>query len=124
MKKIIIIALLTIASLLLVACGTEKNSVDTFPNVDTEETTTLATGINYVAIDNMKFMPADITIKAGESIEFVNKDSVDHTITLENGDVEEYLQNGMSAKVNFNDKGEFGYFCRLHPEMRGIIIVE
>jgi plastocyanin len=68
-------------------------------------------------------MPADLSVKVGDSVEFVNKDAMEHTVTLENGDFDQKLPVGGKVAYQFNDKGQFRYFCSIHPGMQGMITV-
>lgn len=85
-------------------------------------------GVTDVAIRNMAFSPASITIEVNESVRWTNQDFVPHSATsgdpgdadageaFETGD----LGLGDSATITFNEPGEYVYFCRWHPtEMRG-----
>ena len=79
--------------------------------------------VQQVVLENFKIMPTDLTVKVGDTVEWVNKDSVSHTITLENGEFDQELTEGASATYTFTQKGEFGYFCSFHPSMKGSVIV-
>ena len=86
--------------------------------------TVAATGTVYnVVIENFKFMPADLQVKVGDTVEWVNKDSAEHIVTFENGDFSEKLPAGGKASFTFTQKGSFGYFCSVHPGMRGVVVV-
>ena len=83
-----------------------------------------ATGVvHQVVIENFKFMPTDLQVKAGDVVEFVNKDGAEHTITFESGDFDQKLSDGGKVVYSATDKGTFPYFCALHPGMRGTITV-
>lgn len=73
-----------------------------------------------VAIEGMKFVPEHIDVAVGDSITWVNRDPVPHTVTngakmLESGTVE---ANGKWRYV-VRRKGDLDYVCRFHPGMRG-----
>ncbi len=80
-------------------------------------------GITDVAMRNMAFSPSQVTIKVGERVRWTNNDFVLHTATsgapgdadagsdFDTGDI----ARGQSATVQFNNTGEFVYFCRRHP---------
>lgn len=75
-----------------------------------------------VTVENMEFTPAEIAAKVGDTVEWVNKDPVDHTATVKDGwDV--MLPAGESGSVTLETAGEFDYFCRFHPNMLGRITV-
>ncbi len=77
-----------------------------------------------VAIDNFTFAPAEVTVKAGTKVLFVNHDDMPHSVVLENGKVRSRaLDTDDSFSFIFENPGEFIYFCDLHPQMKGKIIV-
>ncbi len=77
-----------------------------------------------VAIDNFTFTPPAMTIRAGKSVTFVNHDDVPHSIVLTNGkDRSGALDTNDSFALRFDTPGEFAYFCGLHPQMQGKIVV-
>jgi plastocyanin len=46
-----------------------------------------AAGEPSIAIDNFTFAPAEVTVKAGTKVLFVNHDDIPHLVVLENGKV-------------------------------------
>lgn len=82
-------------------------------------------GVTDVSMRNIDFSPQSVTIKVGESVRWTNTDIVPHTATSGNpgdGDAGStfdtpFLGSGQSATRQFNDVGEFVYFCRVHPGM-------
>ncbi|MFA7308766.1 MAG: cupredoxin family copper-binding protein [Patescibacteria group bacterium] len=76
-----------------------------------------------VTIQNFAFSPATITIKRGDKINFINKDSMAHTATgsgFDTGNLEE----NQSKTIIFNNFGSFDYKCTFHPSMKGTITVQ
>lgn len=73
-----------------------------------------------------KFQSADITVKAGTPIEFVNRDSDKHNAVAVNGAFEiPMLEEGESATITLTKPGVYEYFCEPHKEhMKGKIIVQ
>jgi plastocyanin len=76
-----------------------------------------------VVIDNIDFSPAAVTVHVGESVTWINRDIVDHTVTALSGDFDMPTPQGRSARWRAAKVGEFAYFCRLHPNMTGVIRV-
>ncbi len=76
-----------------------------------------------MAMKNLAFSPSQVTIKVGESVRWTNDDSVLHTATSGNpGDADAgsvfdtgVIAHGQSVKIQFNNAGDFVYFCRHHP---------
>ena len=76
------------------------------------------------AIDNFTFTPAAMTIKAGEKVIFINHDDIPHNVVLANGaSRSKALDTNDSFALRFDKPGEFAYFCGLHPQMQGKIVV-
>jgi nitrite reductase (NO-forming) len=76
--------------------------------------------------------PSPLTIKAGTSVTWTNKDSSIHTVTSglpEKGDVGTLFDSSLISPGNtfvrvFDKQGAFDYSCTLHPFMHGQIIVK
>jgi plastocyanin len=72
----------------------------------------------------MLYQPATITIAAGDSVVWTNDDGVEHTATGIRNDWETgSLARGTSNGITFPYPGEYAYYCRWHPGMRGTVIV-
>ena len=83
-----------------------------------------AAGETSIAIDNFTFAPAEVAVKAGTKVLFVNHDDIPHLVVLENGKVRSRaLDTDDSFAFVFDKPGEVIYFCGLHPQMKGRIIV-
>ena len=119
------------------ACGGDDNdSSDTAdqPAVETEgrqttpEQEQVGTEGDTVKVDmvDIKFKPETVTVKVGQTIEWVNKDAVPHTATAENGaDFDSGQKNkGETYQYTAEQDGEIDYDCTIHPTQKGKIIVE
>jgi plastocyanin len=81
--------------------------------------------VHTVIIDATRFQPATITIKAGDSIVWINKDMFPHTATSQAGGFDSgVLLAGKSWTHTFTKKGEVAYTCTLHPTMKGSVQVK
>jgi len=127
MKRIVTILMLLSLVLLVFSCATETIESTSQPiteNIESGSNALVVTEDYYqIVIENSKFMPIDIEVKTGTTIEWINKDSVDHTVTFENGDFDQELVVGATATVTFTETGTFRYFCQYHPGMRGSVAV-
>jgi plastocyanin len=75
-----------------------------------------------VAIQGMKFSPANLTVAVGDTVTFTNMDSAPHTATANDGSFDTgRLNRGQSAKITIKKAGDFAYICALHPMMKGQI---
>lgn len=75
-----------------------------------------------IMIKNYSFVPQMTTIKVGTKVTWINEDNVVHTVNSDLFDSPS-LNNGESFSYVFNKKGNFDYFCSLHPKMSGQIKV-
>jgi plastocyanin len=80
--------------------------------------------------NNSCFSPADITINAGDTVNWINVDTAAHTVTGgspadgPSGVFDSSLVMGKASYAfTFNDKGSFDYFCMVHPWMVGSVTV-
>ncbi|MEM4134183.1 MAG: cupredoxin family copper-binding protein [Candidatus Micrarchaeia archaeon] len=78
---------------------------------------------NIVYIRNFAFSPQVIEINVGESVTWINQDSVFHTATASGVFDSGMLGNGEQFTFTFTNIGEFDYICRPHPYMKGKVIV-
>ena len=87
--------------------------------VGAEETTT--------TIDDSTFTPAQITVRAGTKVTWVNNDDVPHTATStakpRSFDSRTLDTDGKFSHM-FTTPGTYDYFCAVHPHMTGRIIVK
>lgn len=80
-----------------------------------------------VQVDDMKFSPADITIKVGDTVTWKFSDKVPHAVQ---GIGDSAM--GINSPIftdgewshTFDVAGSYRYLCPLHPEMRGTVTVE
>jgi plastocyanin len=79
-----------------------------------------------VVIKNFSFQPAHITIKRGTKVIWINKDSVQHTATANNGKSfnSGLLRKGQKYSHRFKTAGKKGYHCVPHPHMKGSVTVK
>ena len=79
-----------------------------------------------VTIQGFQFKPAEIVIKQGGSVTFINKDSTPHTATpTENAKFigTGRLKRNEEKTVTFEELGVQDYFCEIHPSMKGMVTV-
>jgi plastocyanin len=81
-----------------------------------------------VNIADFKFKPDPITVKAGGTVTFVNKDKAFHTAQTElNPKTAEFdtakLEKGDRKAVTLEHPGKFKYFCAYHRFMEGTVEV-
>ncbi len=89
-----------------------------------ETTDATATAVE-VKIDNFTFSPARITVKAGTTVTWTNRDDIPHTVASSTKLFKsKVMDTDDKFSFTFSTPGEFEYFCSLHPHMTGTIVVE
>ena len=78
-----------------------------------------------VKIDNFTFNPQTVTVKAGDTVVWINHDDIPHTATSKTGLFKsKALDTDDKFSFTFTTPGTYEYFCALHPHMTGSIVVE
>lgn len=130
--------LLVALSVVLSACGGSGD--------ETGEPTTSAgnqPSETEVIIEGIAFDPKELTVQAGDTVTWVNKDPVDHTVTsgtpgeqgvpgVEEGTkpkvdgmFDDPLKSaGSTSSFTFEERGTFVYFCRVHAAMTAVVTVQ
>ena len=90
----------------------------------------LGTSVPGCEVDNACYTPADITINAGDTVEWINVDTAAHTVTSgssSEGPSGIFDSSLVMADANyaftFDEAGNYDYFCIVHPWMVGSITV-
>ncbi|MEC0229677.1 stalk domain-containing protein [Paenibacillus alba] len=80
----------------------------------------------YVNIEGFAFKDGDITVEAGSTVVFTNKDKVKHNAVADNGSFQtNLLATGESESITLTKPGEYTYFCEPHKNfMKGKITVK
>jgi amicyanin len=79
-----------------------------------------------VSIDNFTFTPPSLTIKAGTTVTWINRDDIPHGIASANNSFtkSKALDTDDSYSFTFTTPGTYQYFCYVHPHMTGTIVVQ
>ena len=86
--------------------------------------TARASATATVRIVNFAFKPATLKIAKGSKVVFTNSSAVQHTATRGGAFDTGRIKPGKSVPVRFAQKGTFAYHCKIHPFMRGKIVVD
>jgi amicyanin len=93
----------------------------------TTSPTTVPVQEAQVEIDNFAFKPMELTIPAGTTVTWVNKDDVPHTATSSDDPVafdSKTLDTDQKYSLTFGNPGTYNYYCKPHPFMTGTVIVK
>ena len=78
-----------------------------------------------VNIDNFTFNPPRLTVKAGTTVSWTNRDDIPHTVTSSAKLFKsKTLDTDDKYSFTFATPGVYEYFCSIHPHMTGAIVVE
>lgn len=83
----------------------------------------------HVAVGDYSFSPNRVTIKAGTTVQWMNMDTVAHTVTFgSHDDMGGSMGSGMLGHMGmyqyrFMEPGTYEYHCEPHPYMTGTVVV-
>ena len=78
-----------------------------------------------IQIDNFRFTPPDLTVAAGTTVIWKNRDDSPHRVADKNGTfASAALDTDDSYSRSFATPGIYHYFCSIHPYMVGTIVVK
>jgi len=79
-----------------------------------------------LVFDNRYFSPSNLTVKVGDVVTWINRDSVTHTVTdlSEQKAFDEVLGPGQRFSYRFERRGVYVYYCVVHPWRGGEVRVE
>lgn len=126
MKTIVIGSIFVLVALMTVAPAVFADH--------TKETVSIIPGSNVPGCEeaNNCYDPNEVTIDVGSEVTWSNDDTAAHTVT--SGDIRQdgpdghfdsgLFMAGKSFSHEFEESGEFPYFCQVHPWMTGTVIVQ
>jgi plastocyanin len=77
-----------------------------------------------VTMENFQFNPPSITVKPGDTVEWVNKDILAHTATATDRAFDsKSIDAGASWSWTAGKPGSYGYYCTFHPNMTAVVEV-
>ena len=78
-----------------------------------------------VKIDNFSFSPAVITVPAGTTIRWTNRDDIPHTVVSDDKTFKsKVLDTEEQFTYTFTKPGTYSYFCSIHPKMTAKVVVQ
>ena len=75
-----------------------------------------------VHINSADYGPLPTGLKAGDTITFINDDTVAHTVTARDHSFDLHLNPGQTAKLTLQKNGTFPIYCIYHSTMRGVLV--
>ena len=84
-----------------------------------------------VKMQNVEFMPRDVTVQRGGTVRWTNEESVPHDVTKKSGPGHGFksgrpggMNKGDTFEQSFTTPGKIDYLCTVHPKMTATITVE
>jgi plastocyanin len=127
MRRWLIFTVIVIIALSLagVSCGGSATTTTTTAGAATTSSQAGGAGGTQVTIQNFAYDPATITVHVGDTVTWTNKDSVNHTVTADNGEFSsDPLGQGATFSFTFTKAGSYPYHCTIHPYMTGTVVVQ
>ena len=78
---------------------------------------------HVVVIDGVRYEPATVTVKRGDTVVWRNQDPFPHTVTAKGRFDSGEIAAGRQWKLVARSAGTFPYICTLHPNMQGVLVV-
>jgi plastocyanin len=113
----------------LSACGSSTSAggpkYSTAPAVPAPQTPPATPPSKIVRMRSLAFMPATVHVRVGQTIEWINDDSVVHNVTSNDGLTIQSGNFGTGHKFEFTPKhaGSITYYCTIHPTTMQATIV-
>ena len=80
-----------------------------------------------VKIDNFSFSPVTLTVAAGTTVTWTNRDDIPHTV-VSSDDPRVFKSKALDTddrfSFTFTKAGTYSYFCSIHPKMTGKVVVQ
>jgi plastocyanin len=78
-----------------------------------------------VKIDNFSFAPATLTVPAGTTVTWTNRDDIPHTVVSDDKVFKsKVMDTDEKFSYTFSKSGTYAYFCSVHPKMTGKVVVQ
>ena len=66
-------------------------------------------------MQNIAFVPQNISVQAGSTVTWTNNDAIQHTVTWDDRSVDSgLLSQNDTFSIKFDQPGTYGYFCIPH----------
>jgi plastocyanin len=122
-----LLLLTAVLALAVAGCGSGSDSSSSSTGASVPKSLPTSTNGKTLTVDmkNITFSPKDVTLKVGQTIKWVNLDTVQHNVVADTGadfKSDTFGQNG-TFEWTAVKPGKVTYECTLHPGMVGTITV-
>ena len=78
-----------------------------------------------VKIDNFSFTPQTLTVPAGATVTWTNRDDIPHSVVSTDGVFKSAVRDtDEKFSYTFAKAGTYSYYCSIHPKMTGKVVVQ
>jgi plastocyanin len=78
-----------------------------------------------VKVDNFSFSPATLTVAAGTTVTWTNRDDIPHNVvSTDKVFKSKVMDTDEKFSYTFTKAGSYSYFCSIHPHMTGAVVVK
>ncbi len=78
-----------------------------------------------VKVDNFSFSPATLTVAAGTTVTWTNRDDIPHNVvSTDKVFKSKVMDTDEKFSYTFTKAGSYSYFCSIHPHMTGTVVVK
>ena len=126
MRRAAIAFLLSCAAALGACGGSEETASQAAEPTPAAAEATVADGAVRVAMKDFEFVPENVEVERGQTITWVNEDTVQHDAVAAEGDgpESELFNQGETYSWTAEKAGKIPYVCTVHPGMEGTITVK
>ncbi|MEE6175303.1 cupredoxin family copper-binding protein [Mycobacterium sp. 050134] len=115
---------LSAAGVVLVACSSAPPAARPSVTFGSSPPAPAAVAGDTVSIDDFAFAPVTLTIHAGGTVTWTNRDEEPHTVAASDGSFHSPgMGTGATYSHTFPAAGKFDYVCSIHPMMHGTVVV-
>jgi plastocyanin len=84
-----------------------------------------ASDTTQIVIKDFMFVPMSLTVKAGSTVTWANKDDEPHTVVSDTGLFRSgAVDTDETFTFKFDKPGTYHFTCSIHPQMVGTVVVE
>lgn len=121
--KIFAFSLIIMISVMLII-GFLLIPITTIQNIFSQEDSVVIVPRAADPNNGKSFVPPQMSLSEGSTVFWTNDDSIEHTVTSDEGLFDSGPISPRSTFDNtFDSTGEFGYHCSIHPFMTGVVTV-
>ncbi len=115
MRKRYVVASVFVLTLVTAACGGGDEEPGAPPPAASPTETATGGATTRVAMEDFRFVPADITVAAGAELELDNEGNASHTFTVQGEEIDVEIVPGQGGPVTIDlAAGDYEVICRFH----------